>query len=602
MNFHCLNDILEDVSKKKIGVIGDCCLDVYWEADMKLSELSLETPQFPLPIVSEKFYLGSAGNIVNNLSALKVNEIDFITVLGDDWRKTIVCDLLNNLKNVNSEHIIVSKERVTPAYCKPMKQGISNIIYEDPRLDFWNLKELNGKVEEDIINRLYEMAEKVDVIIVEDQLKNGVITDKIRKTISDLGKQGKTIIVDSREHGHKYQNIILKPNDKELINMAGNFNLDTDEMDMIAIAKEMSSKINGEIIVTLGDNGSLWVSENKTYTKEVFNVEGELDIVGAGDGFIAGLASFYELASKENILLLCNLMSSIIIKKIGVTGSASPEEILEKYVQEMENPYFEKLNTMENKNIRCALFDFDGTISTLRHGWEQIMFDYVYEQLHQYYIGEDEELTNKIRKFIHDTTGVQTIFQMQWIVEQVKLVGGKPLDQWEYKDGYNNALLEVVRNRVDDLLQGKTKPVDFRIPGSKEFIEKLVGKDIKCFIASGTDDADIKKEMKAIEVEYLFEDSKGAPYRKIACPKEAVYRKLTDKLSYKPNEILVVGDGRVEINLGATNGSLTLGVACDEYSLKGIDLMKRERLINAKAHAIVTDFTDYNSLLDWING
>ncbi|GKX31531.1 hypothetical protein SH1V18_40110 [Vallitalea longa] len=602
MNFQNLRGILDKVSKKRIGVIGDCCLDIYWEADMKLSELSLETPQFPLPIVSEKFYLGSAGNIVNNLSTLEVDEIDFITVVGDDWRKTIVFDLLENMKNVNTKHIIVSKERVTPAYCKPIKQGISDVVYEDSRLDFWNLGQISNKVEEDIINRLNEMAKKVDAIIVEDQLKNGVMTDKIREVISELGRNGKTIIVDSREYAHKYKNVMLKPNDKELINMANNLNLDIDGMDIVSVAREISNKINKDIIVTLGEKGSIWVSENETFKKDIFKVEGEIDIVGAGDGFIAGLAAFYDSTSKENILSLCNLMSSIIIKKIGITGSASKEEILKNYVLKLEKPYFEKLNAMENKDIKCALFDFDGTISTLRHGWEDIMFDYVYEQLHQYYMGRDKELTDKIKEFIRDTTGVQTIFQMQWIVEQVKLGGGKPLDQWEYKDGYNKALLEVVRTRADALLQGKMKPIDFRVPGSKEFIEKLVSRGIKCYIASGTDDDDIKKEMKAIEVENLFEDSKGAPYRKAACPKEAVYRKLIEELSYKPNEILVVGDGKVEINLGVNNGSLTLGVACDEYSLQGIDLKKRDRLVKARAHGIVMDFNDYNSILEWING
>ena len=52
---------LEAVDGAKICLIGDFCLDIYWHADMRLSELSRETPHYPLPIVEERFSPGGAG-------------------------------------------------------------------------------------------------------------------------------------------------------------------------------------------------------------------------------------------------------------------------------------------------------------------------------------------------------------------------------------------------------------------------------------------------------------------------------------------------------------------------------------------------------------
>ena len=49
---------LKKLGKGRIGVIGDFCLDVYWHADMTKSELSRETPHFPLPIVQERLSPG----------------------------------------------------------------------------------------------------------------------------------------------------------------------------------------------------------------------------------------------------------------------------------------------------------------------------------------------------------------------------------------------------------------------------------------------------------------------------------------------------------------------------------------------------------------
>ena len=61
---------LKKLGKGRIAVIGDFCLDVYWHADMTKSELSRETPHFPLPIVQERLSPGGAGNVVMNLLAL----------------------------------------------------------------------------------------------------------------------------------------------------------------------------------------------------------------------------------------------------------------------------------------------------------------------------------------------------------------------------------------------------------------------------------------------------------------------------------------------------------------------------------------------------
>ena len=49
-----IESALSGISRARVGLVGDMCLDAYWTADMKKSELSRETPHFPLPIVSER--------------------------------------------------------------------------------------------------------------------------------------------------------------------------------------------------------------------------------------------------------------------------------------------------------------------------------------------------------------------------------------------------------------------------------------------------------------------------------------------------------------------------------------------------------------------
>ena len=85
---------LKKLGRGRIGVIGDFCLDVYWQADMTKSELSRETPHFPLPIVGERLSPGGAGNVVMNVLALEPKSVAAIGVFGDDWRGAALKDLL----------------------------------------------------------------------------------------------------------------------------------------------------------------------------------------------------------------------------------------------------------------------------------------------------------------------------------------------------------------------------------------------------------------------------------------------------------------------------------------------------------------------------
>lgn len=39
--------ICAGIKNTRIGIIGDFCVDIYWHADMRKSELSRETPHYP---------------------------------------------------------------------------------------------------------------------------------------------------------------------------------------------------------------------------------------------------------------------------------------------------------------------------------------------------------------------------------------------------------------------------------------------------------------------------------------------------------------------------------------------------------------------------
>ena len=322
-----LQDLLQKIDRARIGLVGDLCLDMYWLADMQLSELSRETPHYPLPVVEERFAPGGAGNVACNIAALKPEKLFVSGVVGNDWRGEL---LLRSMKDagIDCRYVIRDGARVTNTYIKPLRSGISDVIYEDPRLDFESRFPITGETEAKILSALDVMAEQTDVICVSDQMKYGCITPAVRKKLSALGRSGKTVIVDSRDHADAYECVTVKPNEVEASRAFGNGAV-MDLEALSALASEIAVRNGKTTLMTLGEKGC-FVADGKSVVRcSACPVEPPIDFCGAGDTFLAGygtlLASGASPLQAAQIACLC---SAVTIKKIGETGTAIREEVL----------------------------------------------------------------------------------------------------------------------------------------------------------------------------------------------------------------------------------------------------------------------------------
>lgn len=249
--------------------------------------------------------------------------------------------------------------------------------------------------------------------------------------------------------------------------------------------------------------------------------------------------------------------------------------------------------------IKAAVFDFDGTISTLRCGWEKVMQPLMLE-----YISPDkepvQELIDEVDRYIDESTGIQTVYQMQWLADRVEQATGVKRDAWWYKDEYNRRLMLSVQQKKQALEEGKADPEQYLVAGSIEFVKALNERGIALYLASGTDHCDVVKEATILGAAELFTEIKGAPEHQATCSKEAVLKMLFTEKQFNGEELLVVGDGKVEIALGKANGSYALGAATDEVNRCGVNDVKRTRLVNAGADAITGDFTQVDEILTWL--
>ncbi|MEC7868955.1 MAG: HAD family hydrolase [Candidatus Poribacteria bacterium] len=262
----------------------------------------------------------------------------------------------------------------------------------------------------------------------------------------------------------------------------------------------------------------------------------------------------------------------------------------------------EILNKIERGKVRHAILDFDGTISLIRDGWQNVMVPMMIDVLMETPTDESrKQLESTVVKFVDQLTGKQTIYQMIRLCEEIQKRGGTAKDPLDYKDMYNDRLLPIVNDRITKLENQEIKSNDLRVPMSLEFLQKLTAYDIKCYLASGTDIEFVKHEAKLLGVaEYFDGEIFGALREFSKFSKEMVIKKILADFDLNGSELLIVGDGYVEIQNAKSVNAIAVGVVTKENNVYDMNANKRQRLIRAGADIIIPDFREVDQLLSYL--
>lgn len=331
MNSKEIIAILKNKLTPTITVFGDFCLDQYLRVDAEKDELSLETNLVAYQISQRKVFAGAGGTISNNLRALGA-KVYCIGIVGNDGNGF---ELINALKDVGADTALLvhTNERYTATYIKPMRYENGQET-EMNRFDIKNFTTTPKHIEDKLIENLKKAVHMSDAIIICDQyneINTAAVTSRVRDQLSDLAMKyfNKIWYVDSRKNIDKFRNIIIKCNHIEISEIF-NVKSSTVDTDTALNYAEKLYKNNGEpVYITLGEDGCI-VYDGKNHKVPAFLVQGEVDIVGAGDASSAGIVfALTKGASYEQAALVGNAASSIIIQQIGKTGVASLGEVID---------------------------------------------------------------------------------------------------------------------------------------------------------------------------------------------------------------------------------------------------------------------------------
>ncbi|WP_297208224.1 D-glycero-beta-D-manno-heptose-7-phosphate kinase [uncultured Brachyspira sp.] len=317
----------QKITKSKVLVIGDLMLDRFTYGDV--IRISPEAPVPVLHVNHEENYLGGAGNVARNISALigkNSNENMFlIGVIGKDKSADTIIDSMN-YSNISSSGIVIDESRYTITKTR-IVAGTQQIV----RIDEENTDPFSNAVMKKIENVFTDNVDDYNVIIISDYNK-GVITKPLAKKIIDIcNKKKKLVLVDPAiKHFSFYKKAtLMTPNLKEAVEgMDSKFPFYEFNPNAINIlGNNIIKKLNlSKLMITLGANGmalfdkDIKLNDKKspyiipTKAKSVF------DVSGAGDTVISVLAMCLSVGiSFKESSEIANAAAGVVVGKSGTS-------------------------------------------------------------------------------------------------------------------------------------------------------------------------------------------------------------------------------------------------------------------------------------------
>jgi rfaE bifunctional protein kinase chain/domain len=320
-----LTDLLTRLAPLRIGVIGDFAVDFYYEIQQETGETSLETGLEVHWGRCPRTAPGGAGNVVQNLTALGITGVAVFGGVGDDLFGRELRALLAS-RGVNTTHLLtLAGGWDTCTYTKPMRPG-----GEDHRLDFGTHNRLPDDAFDALLVGLESALPALDALILNQQFPNPLLNEaRLAAVLRVLARfPAVRVVADSRDFGNAVRGAVLKVNTAELARLLGVSPAETAE-DCFAQAQVLRQTTGGPVVVTRGANGILYADERQAVAVPGLTLAGPLDPVGAGDTVVAALtAALAAGATPAQALHLANRAAAVTVRKLGQTGTATPEEIL----------------------------------------------------------------------------------------------------------------------------------------------------------------------------------------------------------------------------------------------------------------------------------
>jgi FMN phosphatase YigB (HAD superfamily) len=245
--------------------------------------------------------------------------------------------------------------------------------------------------------------------------------------------------------------------------------------------------------------------------------------------------------------------------------------------------------------ISHIVFDFDGTLSWVRHGWPELMF----ETFRIHWPDADQihapDWRTKMESIVYGMNGKPSLLQMQRYAEEATAVDGKTRDAHKLRDHFQALLDREIYARLHAIESGERGRDAFVIHGARPFLEYLQSLPVTLVILSSSIEHRVRQEAEALGLTGFFgKHIYGSGVDPRGFSKWDVYGRLMADERISGENILSFGDGPVEIECTKRLGGLAVAVCSDEdENGSGVSHpYKLRQLLESGADAAIPDFRD----------
>ncbi|PJG84302.1 1-phosphofructokinase [Conservatibacter flavescens] len=193
--------------------------------------------------------------------------------------------------------------------------------------------EISAQDWQDFVQASLDYAQSFDIIAVCGSLPRGVSPEMFTRWLQALKESGVKVVLDSSNAaltaGLQANPWLVKPNHRELESWIGHKL--NNQAEIIQAAKKLKAQGIANVIISMGANGSLWLSDESIIAAQPPKCENVVSTVGAGDSMVAGL--IYGLSqdlSQQDTLAFASAISAFAVSQsnVGISDKALLAPIL----------------------------------------------------------------------------------------------------------------------------------------------------------------------------------------------------------------------------------------------------------------------------------
>lgn len=628
-----VNAVLEQIGQARIGLLGDFYLDIRWTLDVD-EAADADAADATQKVRRQTYRLGGAGQVAHDLVAMGCTKLHVFGVMGNDpWGR----ELRRLLRGIGTDTTGLLRQAElfhTPAHLHPCTPDDEF----DPIL-FGAYNRLTDDSAAALVAQLEAKLPDLDIVLIHQDLEPGIHNRFLRGRLTKLIDRHRDICFIVNPSSYRAQHLhplawilldahqALQLTDPELA--AGRApDVLIPRPDILRAAATLVQDRGRPVIINRGPRGIILDTGRLVADIPGIQVLGRTDSSGARPALFAAFGAALACGAKpSDAARFANLAAAVTLGKLGEPGIPSAADLRAAAVHPAYSYHPElaedprqarhhagsEIEIVEDLppdfRLTHAIFDHDGTITTLRQGWEAILQPMMVRAIlgpafQSADEGQYHQTLHQVRELIDDTTGMPVLIQMGRLQALVRDTGCVPaadiLEPAGYRDIYTASLARVVAQRLGRLQARELAPEDFVIKNAIPLLQALHRAGVQLHLIAAADQADVEAEARALGIHSLFHAIHGARPDNTREFKGQILDRAVAAIRASGAPLTgtaIFGDGPAEIRAARRHGALPLGVATDEVRRFTLNPTKRSRLVRAGAALILPDYAQLAPLL-----